>query len=47
MGDRKMRAITAENINQLVRFANDQCIRKEDIVELLPVTNGYTLVYYG
>lgn len=41
-----MTAIDAQTIRELVDFANDYRIHKEDIISILPSREGYTMIYY-
>lgn len=48
MGEKKMKTLgPAPSIARLVKGANEELIKKEDIVEILPVPNGYMLIYFG
>lgn len=42
-----MRVIQASNINTLISGANELGITKEDIVDIITITNGYILIYFG
>ena len=47
MGEKIMRILKADNLNSLVRGANELSIKQEDIVQFVTIPNGYILVYYG
>lgn len=41
-----MNATEAQTIRELVDFANDYKIPREDVVSILPSREGYIMVYY-
>jgi len=41
-----MIAFNADKIRDIVNFANEQKINREDIVSLLESRGSYTLIYY-
>lgn len=41
-----MTATEAQTIRELVDFANDNKIPREDVVSILPSREGYIMVYY-
>lgn len=48
MGEKVMKILgPANNIATLVKGANEKEIKKEDIVEILSIPNGYMLIYFG
>ena len=47
MGDKKLRVIGPDTLNQVIKESNEQSIQKEDIVEFVVLPQGVFLVYYG
>lgn len=45
--EKKFQTIQASNINKLVSGANELGIKKEDIVDIITIPNGYILIYFG
>lgn len=45
--EKKMRLIQAENLNQLVKKANDLGVKQEDVVQFVTIDNGFILIYFG
>lgn len=45
--EKKFQTIQASNINKLVSRANELGIKKEDIVDIITIPNGYILIYFG
>lgn len=45
--EKKMRLIQAENLNQLVKKANELSIEQEDVVQFVTIDNGFILIYFG
>lgn len=41
-----MSAIESQTLRELVDFANDYNIPREDIINILPSKEGYAMVYY-
>ena len=35
------------NLKVLIKEANDLLIKKEDIVDIVTIPNGYILIYFG
>ena len=44
---KKLQTIQAANINKLITVANELEIKKEDIVDIVTIPNGYILIYFG
>lgn len=47
MVEKEMKILKANNLNALVKGANELSIKQEDIVQFVTIPNGYVLVYYG
>ena len=45
--EKKFQTIQASNINKLVAEANELKLKKEDIVDIVTIPNGYILIYFG
>lgn len=45
--EKKLQTIQASNINKLVAGANELKLKKEDIVDIVAIPNGYILIYFG
>ena len=45
--EKKFQTIQASNINKLVAGANELELKKEDIVDIVTIPNGYILIYFG
>ena len=45
--EKKFQTIQASSINKLVAGANELCLKKEDIVDIVTIPNGYILIYFG
>ena len=45
--EKKLQTVQASNINKLVAGANELGIKKEDIVDIVIIPNGYILIYFG
>lgn len=51
MGEKKtdkiLKSLRSDTISKLVTGVNDLSIKKEDIVDIITIPNGYVLLYYG
>ena len=45
--EKKFQTIQASNINKIVTGANELGLKKEDIVDIVTIPNGYILIYFG
>lgn len=45
--EKEIKTIQASNINKIVAGANEIGIKKEDIVDIITIPNGYILIYFG
>lgn len=45
--EKSFKTIQASNINKLVAGANELGIKKEDVVDIVTIPNGYILIYFG
>lgn len=45
--EKKLQTIQATTISKLIAGANEIGIKKEDIVEIVTIPNGYILIYFG
>ena len=45
--EKEIKTIQASNINKIVAGANEIGIKKEDIVDINTIPNGYILIYFG
>lgn len=45
--EKKFQTIQASNINKIVAGVNELGLKKEDIVDIITVPNGYILIYIG
>lgn len=45
-GEKKLTALQAHSLRDLVQAVNDMGIQKEDIVKILDKDEGYFLLYY-
>ena len=45
--EKRFQTIQASNINKLVAEANELKLKKEDIVDIVTIPNGYILIYFG
>lgn len=45
--EKKLNTFQASNINKLVSGANELELKKEDIVDIIAIPNGYILIYFG
>ena len=46
MGEKVMKTLGPSTVNKIVSTANEKGIKKEDIVGIVPVANGYMLIYF-
>lgn len=47
MEGKKLRLIGPGTLIQVIKDANENLVKKEDIVEFINLQNGFILVYYG
>lgn len=47
MGEKKLSIVGPGTLKQVVKEANELLVKKEDIVELMPLGDSFVLVYYG
>ena len=45
--EKKLKTLQASSINKIIAGANEIGIKKEDIVEIITIPNGYILIYFG
>lgn len=45
--EKTLKTIQAPNINKLIAGANEFGIQKDDIVDIISITNGYILIYFS
>lgn len=45
--EKELKVIKAPNIDRLISGANELGIKKEDIVNIITIPNGYVLIYFG
>lgn len=45
--EKKLKMLQASSINKIVTGANEIGIKKEDIVDIVTIPNGYILIYFG
>lgn len=45
--EKKLNAFQASSINKLMSGANELELKKEDIVDIITIPNGYILIYFG
>lgn len=45
--EKKLKTLQASSINRIIAGANEIGIKKEDIVDIVTVPNGYILIYFG
>ncbi len=46
MGEQKMRLFQAENLRQLIAFANENSLSKADCFQIIKEQQGYVLIYF-
>ena len=44
--EKRFKIIQASNINKIVAGANELGLKKEDIVDIITIPNGYILIYF-
>ena len=45
--EKKLKTLQASSINRIIARANEIGIKKEDIVDIVTIPNGYILIYFG
>ena len=45
--EKKLKPLQASSINRIITGANEMGIKKEDIVDIITIPNGYILIYFG
>lgn len=45
--EKELKTVQATTINKLIVGANELGIKKEDIVDIVTIQNGYILIYFG
>lgn len=45
--EKKLKTFQASSINKIIAGANEIGIKKEDIVDIITIPNGYILIYFG
>lgn len=45
--EKTLKTVQATTIKKLIAGANELGIKKEDIVDIITIQNGYILIYFG
>lgn len=45
--EKTLKTVQATTIKKLIAGANELEIKKEDIVDIITIQNGYILIYFG
>lgn len=45
--EKTLKTIQATTISKLIAGANEYGLKKEDIVDIITIPNGYILIYFG
>jgi hypothetical protein len=45
--EKTLKTIQATTISKLIAGANEYELKKEDIVDIITIPNGYILIYFG